>query len=82
MEKNLKRLGIFGVISLLSYGSSAERTNPKAQAGGNPEGGDEQWIKRIGYAARSAAAKHAPWSGSIRCWKIFRCSAPSAGIPA
>ena len=30
MEKNLKRLGIFGVISLLSYGSSAERTDPEA----------------------------------------------------
>ena len=59
MEKNLKRLGILGVISLLSYGSSVERTDPKAQAGGDSEGGYEQWIKRIGYVARSAAAKHA-----------------------
>ena len=60
MEKNLKRLGIFRVISLLSYGSSVERTDPKAQAGGDPEGRYEQWIKRIGFAAQSAAAKHAP----------------------
>ena len=30
MEKNLKRFGILGVISLLSYGSSAERTDPEA----------------------------------------------------
>lgn len=60
MEKNLKRLGILGVISLLSYGSSVERADPKAQAGGDSEGRYEQWIKRIGYAARSAAAKHAP----------------------
>ena len=44
----------------LLHGSSVERTDPEAQAGGDPEGGYEQWIKRIGYAARSAAAKHAP----------------------
>ena len=41
----------------LLHGSSVERTDPEAQAGGDPEGGYEQWIKRIGYAARSAAAK-------------------------
>ena len=44
----------------LLYGCSAERTDPEAQAGGDPERRVEQWIKWIGYAARSAAAKHAP----------------------
>lgn len=44
----------------LLYGSSIEQTDSKAQAGGDPERRVEQWIKWIGYAARSAAAKHAP----------------------
>lgn len=45
---------------VIIYGSSIERTDPKAQAGGDPERRVEQWIKWIGYAAQSAAAKHAP----------------------
>ena len=44
----------------LLHGGSVERTDPEAQAGGDPERRVEQWIKRIGYAARSVAAKHAP----------------------